>query len=88
MGFEGATGKFGAKRALRVGVVGAGVMGTNHARVLAGLPDATLIGIVDPEIGDRRVAGDEIDGEGLVAHPFSLPRLLPFRTRALGVLMS
>src|SRR3981081_2932023 len=37
-----------AKRALRVGVVGAGVMGSNHARVLAGLPDVTLIGIVDP----------------------------------------
>src|SRR6187401_134435 len=37
-----------AKRALRVGVVGAGVMGSNHARVLAGLPGVTLVGIVDP----------------------------------------
>src|ERR1700730_1951392 len=37
-----------ARRDLRVGVVGAGVMGSNHARVLAGLPDATLVGIVDP----------------------------------------
>ena len=33
--------------ALRVGVVGAGIMGSNHARVLAGLPGATLVGIVD-----------------------------------------
>jgi predicted dehydrogenase len=33
---------------LRVGVVGAGVMGTNHARVLAGLPSVELVGIVDP----------------------------------------
>src|SRR6267142_5922796 len=40
--------KTDARRALRVGVVGAGVMGSNHARVLAGLPDVTLIGIVDP----------------------------------------
>src|SRR5215208_1174934 len=40
--------KTDAKRALRVGVVGAGVMGSNHARVLAGLPDVTLVGIVDP----------------------------------------
>src|SRR5215210_7258928 len=31
------------KRALR-----AGVMGSNHARVLAGLPHVTLVGIVDP----------------------------------------
>src|SRR3978361_1927422 len=38
----------GARRDLRVGVVGAGVMGSNHARVLAGLPDVTLVGIVDP----------------------------------------
>src|SRR5689334_9371277 len=37
-----------AKRLLRVGVVGAGVMGSNHARVLAGLPGVTLVGIVDP----------------------------------------
>src|SRR5205823_11582509 len=38
----------GPKRALRVGVVGAGVMGSNHARVFAGLPDITLVGVVDP----------------------------------------
>ncbi len=33
---------------MRVGVIGAGVMGSNHARVLAGLPEVTLVGIVDP----------------------------------------
>ena len=38
----------GGDRLLRVGVVGAGVMGTNHARVLAGLPGVELVGIVDP----------------------------------------
>jgi predicted dehydrogenase len=42
---------------LRVGVIGAGVMGTNHGRVLAGLPGITLVGIVDPlaEHRDRAV---------------------------------
>jgi UDP-N-acetylglucosamine 3-dehydrogenase len=35
-------------RALRVGVIGAGVMGSNHGRVLAGLPGVTLVGVVDP----------------------------------------
>jgi UDP-N-acetylglucosamine 3-dehydrogenase len=34
--------------ALRVGVIGAGVMGSNHARVLANLPDIKLVGVVDP----------------------------------------
>jgi UDP-N-acetylglucosamine 3-dehydrogenase len=36
------------ERALRVGVIGAGVMGSNHGRVLAGLPGVTLVGVVDP----------------------------------------
>jgi predicted dehydrogenase len=43
--------KFGGDRVLRVGVIGAGVMGSNHARVLAELPGVKLIGIADP---DRR----------------------------------
>jgi UDP-N-acetylglucosamine 3-dehydrogenase len=33
---------------LRLGVIGAGVMGSNHARVLAGLPGVTLVGVADP----------------------------------------
>src|SRR5882672_11636962 len=48
----------GAKRSLRVGVVGAGVMGSNHARVLGGLPDTTLVGIVDPLPAHRARATD------------------------------
>src|SRR3954471_16901002 len=40
--------KADAVSGLRVGVVGAGVMGSNHARVLAGLPGVTLVGIIDP----------------------------------------
>src|SRR3984957_6102068 len=50
--------KAGAKRALRVGVIGAGIMGSNHARVLAGLPDAILVGIVDPLPEHRARATD------------------------------
>src|SRR3982074_508426 len=38
----------GTERTLRVGVIGAGVMGSNHGRVLAGLPGVHLVGIVDP----------------------------------------
>jgi len=43
-------------RKLRVGVIGAGVMGTNHARVLVGLPDVELVGIVDPLLAHRNRA--------------------------------
>ncbi|HET9904827.1 MAG TPA: Gfo/Idh/MocA family oxidoreductase [Xanthobacteraceae bacterium] len=38
----------GRDRDLRVGVVGVGVMGSNHARVLAELPGVRLVGIADP----------------------------------------
>ena len=34
---------------LRVGVVGVGVMGSNHARVFAGLPGVELVGVADPD---------------------------------------
>jgi predicted dehydrogenase len=38
-----------AERTLRVGVVGVGVMGSNHARVFAGLPGTELVGVADPD---------------------------------------
>ncbi len=34
---------------LRLGVVGVGVMGFNHARVLAEMPGVTLVGVADPD---------------------------------------
>ncbi len=37
------------KGPLRVGVIGVGIMGANHARVFAGLPDVTLVGVADPD---------------------------------------
>lgn len=39
----------GSERPLRVGVVGVGVMGSNHARVFAGLPGIQLVGVADPD---------------------------------------
>src|ERR1700744_1888947 len=73
-----------AKSALRVGVVGAGVMGSNHARVLAGLPGAALIGVVDPVPAHRaratELAGcrtfatlDELIAEGVDAVTIAAP---------------
>ncbi|WP_299809184.1 Gfo/Idh/MocA family oxidoreductase [Tardiphaga sp.] len=51
----------GPDRVLRVGVVGAGVMGTNHGRVMAGLPGIELIGIVDP-LPEHRARADKMIG--------------------------
>src|SRR6202035_5406658 len=41
--------KAGADGALRIGVIGVGVMGSNHARVLAELSGVKLVGVVDPD---------------------------------------
>src|SRR5260370_36147559 len=41
--------KINTGRALRVGVVGVGVMGANHARVLSEFAGVELAGVVDPD---------------------------------------
>jgi UDP-N-acetylglucosamine 3-dehydrogenase len=38
-----------AGRRLRAGVIGVGVMGSNHARVLAELPGVEFVGVADPD---------------------------------------
>jgi UDP-N-acetylglucosamine 3-dehydrogenase len=38
---------------LRVGVLGVGVMGSNHARVFADMPGVKLVGIADPDLAQR-----------------------------------
>jgi UDP-N-acetylglucosamine 3-dehydrogenase len=39
----------GSDGTLRIGVVGVGVMGSNHARVLSEMPGVKLVGIADPD---------------------------------------
>ena len=53
-------GAVGGEKALRVGVIGAGVMGSNHARVFMTLPGITLVGIADPLEVHRKRAIDLI----------------------------
>jgi UDP-N-acetylglucosamine 3-dehydrogenase len=43
------TAKTGIDGTLCVGVVGVGVMGSNHARVLSDLPGVKLVGVADPD---------------------------------------
>jgi UDP-N-acetylglucosamine 3-dehydrogenase len=49
------TAKRGAAKLLRVGVVGVGVMGSNHARVFAELPGVQLVGVADPDPRQREL---------------------------------
>jgi len=50
---------------LRMGVIGVGVMGSNHARVLSGLPDVRLVAVVDPDIAHRDFVTRALDCRGL-----------------------
>jgi predicted dehydrogenase len=47
------TAKKSADGPLRVGVIGVGVMGSNHARVFADVPGVKLVGVVDPDSKQR-----------------------------------
>ena len=57
----------GADGALKIGVVGVGVMGSNHARVLAEMSNVRLVGIADPDRKQRdfvaRTLGCEAFGD-------------------------
>jgi len=50
-----------AETSLRVGVVGVGVMGANHARVLADLPGVELVGIADPDSGQAEFVSQALN---------------------------
>src|SRR5271163_2217170 len=66
--------KAGAGKPLRVGVVGVGVMGSNHARVLSEMPGVKLVGIADPdrkrcdEVAERLGCAGFKDAEALLQH--------------------
>jgi predicted dehydrogenase len=38
------------KRGLKIGVIGAGMMGQNHLRILSSLPGVNLVGLADPAV--------------------------------------
>jgi predicted dehydrogenase len=59
-------GKGSTEDVLRVGVVGVGVMGSNHARVLADLPGVHLVAVADP---DRQQASFVARALGTAAVP-------------------
>src|SRR5579862_5859628 len=59
---------------LRIGVIGVGVMGSNHARVLSELPGVRLIGVADPDRKRREIVAHNLgcaafdDADALMRH--------------------
>jgi len=66
--------RFSGNDSLRVGVVGVGVMGSNHARVLAELPGVKLVGVADPDrkrsnqVANALGCASFADAEALMRH--------------------
>ena len=59
--------KIRADGPLRVGVVGVGVMGSNHARVFAEIPGVKLVGVADPDAGRRQQVARAAGCEGFAS---------------------
>ena len=58
------SGNAGASGQLRLGVVGVGVMGANHARVLADLAGVELVGIADSDPKQRDLVAQALGCAG------------------------
>src|ERR1700694_291827 len=56
-------------RNLRLGVIGVGVMGANHARVLVDLPGVELVGIADPDRAQAMAVANALDCQAVADHP-------------------
>lgn len=66
---------------LRVGIVGVGVMGSNHARVIAELPGVRLVGVADPDRSQGDLVGRALGCEVVDA----LPELLRLGIDAISI---
>src|SRR6202521_5466621 len=56
-------------RNLRRGVIGVGVMGANHARVLVDLPGVELVGIADPDRSQAMSVATALGCQAVADHP-------------------
>ena len=53
---------------IRIGVVGVGHLGKEHARILSGLPEANLVGVVDANFTQAKVIADRCRTEAYDSH--------------------
>ncbi|MGE0062665.1 MAG: Gfo/Idh/MocA family oxidoreductase [Xanthobacteraceae bacterium] len=69
------------ERPLRIGVIGAGVMGSNHARVFSGLAGGKLIGIADTDRAVAENVARQLDCKAVT----SVSELLDFGVEAVTI---
>ena len=61
-------GEIAGQKPVRVGVVGVGIMGFNHARVLADLANVELVGVADPDRSQAMRVGKALGCEAVASH--------------------
>jgi predicted dehydrogenase len=57
-----------SRGSVRVGIIGVGIMGYNHARVLAELPDVELVGVADPDRSQAMLVANMIGCDAVADH--------------------
>jgi predicted dehydrogenase len=60
---------------LRVGVVGVGHLGKEHARILSALPDVTLVGVADPDTARSEAVALRCGTQAFIDHRSLLDRV-------------
>src|SRR5215469_6055932 len=60
-------------RRLRVGVVGVGHLGKEHARILSGLPDVELVGVADSQAAQAEAVAGRCGARAFTDHRQLLP---------------
>jgi predicted dehydrogenase len=60
---------------LRVGVIGVGHLGKEHARILAGLPDVELVGVADPHAAQAESVAQRCGTRAFAHHRLLLPEV-------------
>src|ERR1700736_3316662 len=56
-------------RRLRIGVVGVGHLGKEHARILAGLPEVELVGVADVNAEQAQTGARRLQTRAFVDYP-------------------
>ena len=63
------------KQTIQIGIVGAGIMGTRHARIYSELPSARLVAIADVDLSKAKALAEQYPGAGAVGDYHELLRM-------------
>ncbi len=66
--------KISLQKPLRVGIIGAGLIGAKRAKIIAGAPDAALVAIADPDLGRAKALAETYGADAVADWKELVPR--------------